>query len=172
MGHPIIDGLLIGAAAGAGANLAHQAMQPGQTPIWTGTFPDGTILTVVSTRRNRFEMWAIFSMPPDLAAGVAKEIESGGGSLDASTRTVLDATLSGSKNIRLGSYPNWVTLMTGVQGWADYFKNPADVRELILWWMLRNVEIQRRAEIAAPVPAAEPSAPTGRVGRWLKDTRR
>jgi hypothetical protein len=31
MGHPIIDGLLIGAAAGVGANLAHQAMQPGQT---------------------------------------------------------------------------------------------------------------------------------------------
>jgi hypothetical protein len=59
MGHPIIDGLLIGLAAGVGSNIAHQAMQPGQTPIWTGTAQDGRVFTIVVTRSQRFEFYAI-----------------------------------------------------------------------------------------------------------------
>jgi hypothetical protein len=141
MGHPIIDGLLIGAAAGVGANLVNQTMQPGQVPIWTGTCADGTILTVVQTRNHRFEMWAIFTMPPP-PSPPSNEVES-----------AIAAALSGPKNVLLGSYPNWVTLMTGLQGWADYLKAGDGATDQILGWLLHNAQMedQRRAEIAASV---------------------
>jgi hypothetical protein len=59
MSHPILDGLLIGAAAGAASNMVNRAMSPGQIQVHTITAGDGTVITVVMTRSGKFEMWAI-----------------------------------------------------------------------------------------------------------------
>jgi hypothetical protein len=136
MGHPIIDGLLIGAAAGVGANLASQAMQPGQIPIWTGTCADGMVITVVQTRTHRYEIWGV----------------------------------AGQYQIPMGSYPNWVTLVSGVQVWGDYLREKAaagvGAAAALGQWSARNAaaELERQryrddcqAELAAK-RAAKPSA--------------
>lgn len=136
MGHPIIDGLLIGAAAGVGANMVSQAMQPGQIPIWTGTCPDGTVITIVQTRDHRYEVWGV----------------------------------AGRYQIRMGSHPNWVTLISGVQVWGEYLREKAaagvGAAAALGEWAAHNTaaELERQrywhnnqAELAAK-RAAKPSA--------------
>jgi hypothetical protein len=118
MGHPIIDGLLIGAAVGVASNMVNQAMQPGQMPVWTGSCPDGTLLTMVTTRTGQYQMWAV----------------------------------CGQYTIPMGSYPNWVALLSGAQMWANYLREKAaagmGAAAALGEWSARNaaVELERKQQ--------------------------